>query len=317
VPRDPLLHVVNQLLAFMCAVGNGPRAGCTKRAVPQCLSPVCPLLFLRSVDRGRSFDISRLPTADEASAMVRFLWHVGYNPALFSGISARRCGLSTAIEAGVPEPILWMQSWHSQDVAARYCITHGRHFSSSIARDSCALPVLRWVAACSARLLAPAGPGPGWARTDQQESGQSSESSGQKRLELGGRAGPGCPGLAGPGQARTHSGVRLQARGGRCWASPSRGGRAQPALFPPLGVAVLLCVCVSVVISAAWIWLLLAGLASTPPHCFVVDALLMGASWRNLAQVMQGFSPLCSEPCAGRDGVPGPCFIACRSCQVC
>jgi hypothetical protein len=32
--------------------------------------------------------------------VVRALGHVGYNTALFSGISARRGGLSTAIEAG-------------------------------------------------------------------------------------------------------------------------------------------------------------------------------------------------------------------------
>ena len=114
VPRDPRLHVVRQLLAFMRAVGNGPRPGCTKRAEPQCPCPVCPPLFPRSADRGRSFDLSRLPTAGEASAMVvRALGHVGYNTALFSGISARRGGLSTAIEAGVPEAILWMQSGHS------------------------------------------------------------------------------------------------------------------------------------------------------------------------------------------------------------
>jgi hypothetical protein len=68
----------------------------------------------------RAFELSRLPTAGEASAMVvRALGHVGYNTALFSGISARRGGLSTAIEAGVPEAILWMQSGHAQDVAAR------------------------------------------------------------------------------------------------------------------------------------------------------------------------------------------------------
>ena len=37
----------------------------------------------------------------------------------FSGVCARRGGLSTAIEAGVPEAILWMQSGHAQDKAAR------------------------------------------------------------------------------------------------------------------------------------------------------------------------------------------------------
>ena len=52
---------------------------------------------------------------------VRGLGHVGFDTSLFSGISARKGGLSTAImiEAGVPEHILWMQSGHAQDVAAR------------------------------------------------------------------------------------------------------------------------------------------------------------------------------------------------------
>ena len=50
--------------------------------------------------------------------VVRGLGHVGYDTSLFSGISARRGGLSTAIEAGVPEHILWMQSGHAQDLAA-------------------------------------------------------------------------------------------------------------------------------------------------------------------------------------------------------
>jgi hypothetical protein len=57
--------------------------------------------------------------------VVRALGLVGYNTDLFFGISARRGGLSTAIEAGVPEAILWMQSGHAQDVAARRYIRLG------------------------------------------------------------------------------------------------------------------------------------------------------------------------------------------------
>ena len=49
------------------------------------------------------FDLSRLPTSEEVSAMiVRGLDHVGYDTSLFYGISARRGGLSTAIEKGPP-----------------------------------------------------------------------------------------------------------------------------------------------------------------------------------------------------------------------
>jgi hypothetical protein len=45
--------------------------------------------------------------------------HVGFDTTYYSGISARKGGLFTAIEASVPEHILWMQSGHAQDVAAR------------------------------------------------------------------------------------------------------------------------------------------------------------------------------------------------------
>jgi hypothetical protein len=58
--------------------------------------------------------------------LVRSLGSVGYTTALFSDISARRGGLSTTTEAGVPEAILWMQSGHAQDVAARRYIQLGR-----------------------------------------------------------------------------------------------------------------------------------------------------------------------------------------------
>ena len=56
----------------------------------------------RTADRSRTLDLSRQPTSDEVSAMVvRGLSQVGY-----------------AIEAGLPEAILWMQSGHAHDVAA-------------------------------------------------------------------------------------------------------------------------------------------------------------------------------------------------------
>ncbi len=51
--------------------------------------------------------------------IISALVHVGFNTAGFSDISARKGGLPTAIEAGFPKAILWMQSGHAQDVAAR------------------------------------------------------------------------------------------------------------------------------------------------------------------------------------------------------
>ena len=70
--------------------------------------------------KGTEFDLSRQASSSEISAMIiSGLAHVGFNTAHFSGISARRGGVSTAIEAGVPESVSWMQSGHAQDVEAR------------------------------------------------------------------------------------------------------------------------------------------------------------------------------------------------------
>jgi hypothetical protein len=57
--------------------------------------------------------------------VVCALGHIGYYTALLFGISTRRGCLSSAIEAGVPEAILWMQSGHAQDVAARRYVQLG------------------------------------------------------------------------------------------------------------------------------------------------------------------------------------------------
>ena len=51
--------------------------------------------------------------------MSQALQYLGIPLHGFSGISARKGGLSTAIEAGVPEWVLFMQSGHGQDKAAR------------------------------------------------------------------------------------------------------------------------------------------------------------------------------------------------------
>ena len=54
-----------------------------------------------------------------SESIVRALGYIHVDPAGFSGISARKGGLSTAIEAGVPEAVLFMQSGHGQSKAAR------------------------------------------------------------------------------------------------------------------------------------------------------------------------------------------------------
>ena len=63
---------------------------------------------------------TRAPGPTAFSRMiVRGLQATGIDTTSFSGACARKGGLSTAIEAGVPEVILWMQCGHSQSRSAR------------------------------------------------------------------------------------------------------------------------------------------------------------------------------------------------------
>jgi hypothetical protein len=77
-------------------------------------------MFSRTSRDGRGFVTDRAPSSGDLYNMIADgLRRVGFDTTLCSDISARGGGLSTAIEAGVPEHILWVQSGHAQDAAAR------------------------------------------------------------------------------------------------------------------------------------------------------------------------------------------------------
>jgi len=123
--RDPDLDIVDQLKAFMQQVGLEPRKGCRKRENPSEGCRLCPPLLPRSLPDG-SFDLTCRPSPEYISAMVvRAVGLVGVNTQFFSGICARKGGLSTAIEFGVPEEIVWMQSGHANSPAARRYVDLG------------------------------------------------------------------------------------------------------------------------------------------------------------------------------------------------
>lgn len=115
------LNLVHQIQVYFKHAGLGPREGCQKRKRPHARCPLCPPLFPLSV-RGRDWQsvmTDRPPSPAAFSEMiVRALGYVGCDVSAFSGVCARRGGLSTAIEAGVPEPILWLQSGHAQTKSA-------------------------------------------------------------------------------------------------------------------------------------------------------------------------------------------------------
>ena len=95
---------------------------CIKRASPAARCKVCPPLLplTRCAQGGATVVTSRPCSRQQASDWIR--WAVkqsGGDSARFSGISARKGGISAAIEACVTEAILYLQSGHGQALPAR------------------------------------------------------------------------------------------------------------------------------------------------------------------------------------------------------
>lgn len=106
---------------------------CTRQGMPGARCQYCPPLFPKTLKgRGMSEEITkrrlqqglcnlRLPMTRQGmtTAVKRSVELLGSDPRHFSAISMRRGGLSAAINAGVPEPVLFLQSGHGQAIAAR------------------------------------------------------------------------------------------------------------------------------------------------------------------------------------------------------
>jgi hypothetical protein len=120
---DPDLDINHQLGLFMDLMGTRPSTACTARSRPGRRCTACPPLFPKLVrGTGDTWILHGNPTPSAAliSGMVTSaLRMIGVDTTAFSGVCCRMGGLTIATEAGVPESILWMQSGHAQDRAAR------------------------------------------------------------------------------------------------------------------------------------------------------------------------------------------------------
>ena len=120
--RQRDLDIVRQLLVWMERTGLRVQPGCPKRQRPAARCPVCPPLFPRTQrGRGGVTVVTNMPCCPQrTSAIIKSAAEAaGCCGARFSGISARKGGLSTAIEAHVDECILYLQSGHGPEKAAR------------------------------------------------------------------------------------------------------------------------------------------------------------------------------------------------------
>ncbi len=120
---DPALDINHQLGLFMDMLGARPKPGCLKGARPGKRCTVCPPLFPKlRLEASGNYVLADDPTPTAtlmSSMVVCALKTIEVNNPAFTGMSCRMGGLTVATEAGVPESILWMQSSHAQDRAAR------------------------------------------------------------------------------------------------------------------------------------------------------------------------------------------------------
>jgi hypothetical protein len=120
---DPSLDINYQLGLFMDLARTRPARHCRRHSLRGKRCPDCFPLFPKLVKGPNGSWVvapNPRPSAALVSGMVvSALRRIGVDTTAFSGVSCRMGGLTTAIEAGVPEHILWMQSGHAQDRAAR------------------------------------------------------------------------------------------------------------------------------------------------------------------------------------------------------
>ena len=122
---DPELDINYQLGLFMDIAGTRPSKACSAatRRGRRCTAcfPLFPKL-VRGPGPGDSWVLHPDPVPSPAlisSMVVSALRMIGVDTTSFSGVCCRMGGLTIATEGGVPESILWMQSGHAQDRAAR------------------------------------------------------------------------------------------------------------------------------------------------------------------------------------------------------
>ena len=120
---DPQLDINYQLGLFMDMANTRPSTACTARSRPGRRCTSCPPLFPKLVHGpGDTWTLHPDPVPSPAlisSMVVSALRMINVDTSSFSGVSCRMGGLTIATEAGVPENIMWMQSGHAQDRAAR------------------------------------------------------------------------------------------------------------------------------------------------------------------------------------------------------
>ena len=119
---DPALDLVTQLRTWLTLPGLAVHPQCAKRIRPAARCELCAPLFptTRCAKGGVTVPTMKACSRNQVREWIReAVGKAGGDRARFSGISARKGGISTAIDAGVDETILYLQSGHGQPLPAR------------------------------------------------------------------------------------------------------------------------------------------------------------------------------------------------------
>jgi hypothetical protein len=128
--KDPRKDIVYQMRRYMGANGLRVSNACHQKGNPGAACANCPPMFPRSKQEWRkgTDGVARQRTvltdqpmspAGVTAAIRQAMEMVGADGSRFTAKACRKGGISVAMEAGVPESVLWMQSGHSQTKAAR------------------------------------------------------------------------------------------------------------------------------------------------------------------------------------------------------
>ena len=111
------LCTIRRITKMMEEDGKRISAQCTKGLNPAARCRHCPPLF--SSERRVEGQRQRMSRQQISGAVAKSLKLIGIESNRVSGISMRRGGISAAVHARVPEPILFLQSGHGAGFAAR------------------------------------------------------------------------------------------------------------------------------------------------------------------------------------------------------
>jgi integrase len=109
--------VTGRLQAFVTELGLEESDECSKERAPGARCRSCPPMFPRVVAGGQH--TKPMSRQQVTNAVTRSLKMLDVDTKHFSGLSMRRGGISAALVARVPEPILFLQSGHGSNCAAR------------------------------------------------------------------------------------------------------------------------------------------------------------------------------------------------------